>query len=289
MSVSLCIAARGHPALLRQAVSLAWLTLRDPDTRIVIAVDDDDPDNIEVVRALERHCVPKVIVSVGPREDTLGAKYNRAQQAHRADLYVVGCDDTGMATVGWDTALDAAWRRRPDGIALVYFGGLPNVFQAGQGASDRLVELMGEFIPSLFPTWWHDRWLDEIGRMAGCIEHADGIRIRPLGPVGRTRGLREVTWWAGIFDITRQQRRETAERILAARELDPEHRAELIAATPYHCLGFYAACQHFRDQARTGEWEAGMGYDAPADERYLRAKAAAGKIAVEIANKVRAA
>jgi len=288
MSVSYCIAARGHPDWLQRSAALTWALSRRDDTRIVIALDDDDGATIAAAEVLKRHAGDKVVLSIAPREDTLGAKYNRAAAAHAADLYVIGCDDTAVVTEGWDELLDAAWRRQADGIAAVYFGDLYNVFQAGQALSHALVEEIGYFVPPHFPTWWHDRWINEIATLIDRVERAP-VELKALGPIGATRGLRDVTWWATFYDVTRVLRREAAERIVRSANFaaTPERRAALLEAMACHCLQFYSDCAHFRDPATAARFEQTMGYDAPDDARYRRAKAASSDIAWALANRVR--
>ena len=276
MSVSYCIAARGHPRLLQVSAGLTWsLSLRE-ETRLVIALDDDDGETIAAAEQFKAFAGEKVLLSIAPREDTLGAKYNRAWRAHEADLYVIGCDDTAVVTEGWDQLLDAAWRHHADGIAAVYFGDLPGVFQGGQAVTHGLAVELGYFVPPLFPTWWHDTWLNEIATMIGRIDRAD-VALKPIGPVGETRGLRDVIWWGTFYDVMRNMRRRTAERIVRSPSFaaSSERRAELLAAMGAQCAKFYADCAHFRDPATASRFERDMGYDAPDDARYQRAKAEA--------------
>jgi hypothetical protein len=48
----------------------------------------------------------RVVVTIGPREDTIAAKWNRAL-AENADLYLVAADDDPYVTEGYDAK--AAW------------------------------------------------------------------------------------------------------------------------------------------------------------------------------------
>lgn len=276
MSLSYCIAARGHPGLLQVAAGLTATRARRDDTRVVIALDDDDAETIAAAEQVKRFAGDRILLSIAPREDTLGAKYNRAWRAHAADLYVIGCDDTAAATEGWDELLDRAWRSFPDGIGAVYFGDLDNVFQAGQAVTHRLAAELGYFVAAHFPTWWHDSWLDEIARMLDRIVRAP-VALTAIGPIGHTRGLRDIVFWATIYDITRFERRAAAERIVRDQQFlaTPESKAVLLAMMAKRCLEFNTRCAHFRDRATVDRFESGMGYDAPDDARYRRAMRAA--------------
>ena len=282
MSVSYCIAARGHPQLLRDSAAITWAMSRRDDTRLVIALDDDDGETIAAAEQLKAFAGEKIVLSVAPREDTLGAKYNRAWRAHRADLYVIGCDDTAAITEGWDTLLAGA-ECFADGIGAVYFGHMPGVFQGGQAVTGALAEELGYLAAPYFPTWWHDTWLDEIVRMLDRV-HLVPVALKAIGPVGRTRGLRDIAWWATFFDVMRDERRAQVEGILrsASFAASSEWRAGLLKVLPYHCANFAARTAHFRDPATVARFEADMAYDAPDDARYLRAKDAALKVAIDL-------
>ena len=227
---------------------------------MVLALDRDDPTIYET----DFPKSDKLILSIEDREDSLGAKYNRCQKAHEAELYVLGCDDTVISTKGWDEHLLNASRVHEDGIAVVYFGNIPGVFQPGIAVSHKLVEKMGYFMVPHFPFWWHDTWAHEIGVMIERIVKTD-VDMIPIGEIKSSRGVREIQFWAKLFDDLRPERRRIAERIIAERldrQTDQLERSNL-------CL---------RDFENAKRLESEFGFDAPENERYLRLKRAAETI-----------
>ena len=210
----------------------------------------------------------KIIVSYKAREDSIGEKYNRCQRIHRADLYVIGCDDTVISTPGWDWMLLNAAGVFDDGIAIVYFGDTPGVFQAGIAVSHDLVEEMGYFCPPYFSYWWSDTWLHEIGSMIGRIVKTN-VEIEHIGPIKASRGVRDIPFWAKFFDDTRPWRREIAERILSKR-LDRLS------------VEFEQGNSKLRNADSAALIETEFGFDAPESERYLRLKGEAERLIGEI-------
>ena len=269
MSVSLVIPSRGRPELLGQAVNAALSNATLDTTRIVVGLDTDDETTARIELPIG------VIRSIAEREDSLGAKYNRCQRAHRADLYVLGSDDVAMITPGWDAKLDECAKIFPDQIGAIYFSDMPGVFQAGQAVTHRLVVLMGYLCQPYTPFWWHDTWLDEIAQMIGrIVKPSPDVRMEAIGPIAKSRGLREIAYWAKFFDNTRPQRREIADLIIEVMN----HKAWARIRADMMLPMFEYRNSILRNPDKAASFEQNNGFDAPADERYLRIKAVAAEI-----------
>lgn len=270
MKVTLCVATRGRPSLLRQSLTATLGTSVCDETRIVVGCDEDaSPDERpwEITN-------DKIVVSVAPREDSLGAKYNRCQRAAPADLYVVGCDDTVIATPGWDARLLEVAAMFTDRLGIIYFGNIPGVFKPGIAVTHGIVEHAGYFMQPYTPFWWHDTWIDEIGHMIGRIVRAD-LDVVPIGKIGASRGCREIDFWARFFDETRPLRRQTADGIIDASNDQPWRKLQLRQNLPFLEHGFLQRNSNLRSPDEARKLEAIYGFDAPADERYMRVKTAA--------------
>lgn len=277
VTVSLCVATRGRPDLLRASVAETCRGIEQPDTRIVLGVDMDDAPSIAAADDIRERHGDRIVVSVAAREDSLGAKYNRCHMAQEADLYVVGCDDTSIVTKGWDWHLSAAANLFEDGIGTVYFGNnLPGVFQAGIAITSRQIAMQGYFMQPYTPFWWHDTWADEIGRMLDRVIGAN-VHMSALGPIGETRGAREIAFWAAFFDHMRADRIKTVNAIIDADDFREQayRKHHLRSQIPAYAEAFLARNRNLRDPAEAAGWERRIGIDAPADERYLRLKAQA--------------
>ncbi len=285
MKINACIASRGHPRQLRETLSATLAMAKLPDTKITVALDSDDPQAAGVAEKLAKLDAERIIVSIAEREDSLGAKYNRAAAAYDADIYVMLTDDEQIATPDWDKMLVDAAAWYPDGIFCIYFGSppVPSSQPAGFAVSKKLVEMMGFFLSPYHPYWWHDTTLHEIVQFCGRSVNVDVQMSYPYG-YGKTRGLRDVSYWATFFDMLRPQRWEIAQRIIDSSEnLDPLYRKiKLKQAVNQFAQQFQQSNSGLRDPLSARQFEIGQSYDAPADERYQRIYKASQKIMADI-------
>lgn len=285
MRINACIASRGRSDALCAAVIQALAVAELSDTRIVVALDEDDPCASVVAEGLQTWS-DRAIVSIAPREDSLGAKYNRAAAAYDADLYVLLADDMQIITPGWDRKFAEASQQIPDGIFCIYFGNTPwpSHMPAAYAVSRKLVDMMGFFMCPHFPFWWHDTTLYEIVEFIGRSVYVD-IQISYEHNKNKTRGMRDVNHWAALFAALRSERWRIAERIIDSSEnLDsPLRKTEL----RYRAYKLYEQLHAFdasnRDRDRGNVLELVQGYDAPNDERYQRIYQASQKLMAELA------
>lgn len=273
MSVTVCIASRGRPKEALHTIATLISGMALPDTQIVIALDNDEAG---AYRSLSVIPPERLIVSNADREDSLGAKYNRAAACAPAstDLFVLWADDTVTPTIGWDARLKEKADLFNGEAGVVYFGNVPGVFLPGIAVTKAFVEAQGFFCPPMFPFWWHDTWIDEVARFADRILVAD-VEVQLLDELkGNSRGVREIAFWGQFFDRLRGARIEAAQRIIAT-EPQAWRREQLTQRIPSMAEFLNNRNKPCSDPEQAKALEAHYSFDAPADERYIRLKAAA--------------
>lgn len=222
MSLTIALATRGRPGLLTRTVQETLPNLSEESTRLVVLVDEDDKATAEL-----RFADPRVIVSVEPREDSLGEKFNRALRVAPADVYMHMTDYAPYLTPGTDRKVEEASRVFPDGIGVV-FNHMANLsFPYLNAVTKRWVELVGYFYPGYFPYWFVDHWLDDLARITDrftCADvHANVVR-RP-----GTQDQREPKLWGIFFDALIYERRAIAMKIIDAMD-EPQWRKDVLRA-----------------------------------------------------------
>jgi hypothetical protein len=271
--IALCIASRGNPQYLFDTLRSILSQCALPGTMTVVGLDEDDPTLMEARTVLDALGAKRIIVSIAPRADTIGAVYNRCAAAINADLYLNWADDAKIVTPGWDAQLSVAAESFPDNIGVIGFGEMPipSALPACEAATRGLIDKMGYYLQDYTPYWWMDTWLYEIATMIGRILYIP-IDIECLGP-RQTRGMRDLAYWARFFDEMRVHRRAIAEAILSSPDfiIGAEQRRELHDGLDDMCATFERSNALLRDPDYARRLEA-SGYDAPEDERYRRAK-----------------
>lgn len=269
MNLSLLIASRGRPVELLRTIGEIDKRIAKPDgVTISVALDLDDGSAPEAPETRA-----KLVWHIGEREDSLGAKYNRCAKYAPAQTYVLGADDNIFLAEGWDERIRERMTVFTAGFGFVYFGRLDGTLPTNMALPHRLFERQGFLFPEYWPTWFHDTWVDEIAHLTGRILWAD-IPVEEIGGRGKSRGVRDVAFWAALFDATRTY------RIKLATELSREHNQEwlqlqLLQRRDILDLYFRSRMARLQDPATAHAFEQRMSFDAPADERYLRIKARA--------------
>ena len=209
MSVCLCIASRGRPNELHRTIAESLGSSTNGSIHFGVALDDDDDSGYAAGRR-------------GPREHSLGQKYNRAASYARpdADVFVLGVDDAHVDTVGWDDKFIRAASLFPDDVGVIFFGRQDSINQLPDGiaVTRGWINKVGFFCPEYFPFWWHDTWIDELARLTGRYVWADIAWKKHGASEGaaahRTMRIRDVGFWAKFFDDTRSMRVATARRMI---------------------------------------------------------------------------
>lgn len=264
MKLCISLATRGRPEQVIDTIKKSTPNLVLPNTVFMVQVDDDDKDTIAAIGKADLD--KRVVVTIGPREDTIAAKWNRAL-AENADLYLVAADDDPYITPGYDAALLEAAGRFPDGVGMVY-GRMANVSFSGVVAPTRgLTEKLGHIFPEYFPYWFVDHWTDDLAKLIGRISFADVATDQSR--VGKTQEMREPGWWATWFDAAYMMRRKIAWDILDGLDTPDWQKQMLIAGAPL--VEYKSFWINNNVRARNAEYIQWSGLDN-ADERYLRVR-----------------
>ena len=233
--IVIVLATRGRPDFLVDAFnSLRETTARKDLTSLWIYVDDDD---LATRQAIEKKSLPDPGLAVhwhiGPQPGGLGETHHALWQASRgtAEIYVTTVDDARFDTPGWDEIVRAKYREYPDGLLLA-FPHDPNT--ADQATYPILgsnwIETIGHLYPGYFPYWFDDKWVDEVGRMAGRCEKLP-FNLSPIGGKGRTKRMRNHAFWTRFYLLTLDERKEAARKLINAMhptdETKPKRRAAL--------------------------------------------------------------
>jgi hypothetical protein len=271
--VALCIASRGNPRALFETLHINLRGCALPSTQVVVGLDEDDPALADIQTLIELLACERIVVSIAPRADTLGAVYNRCAAAVDADLYINSADDFRILSPRWDAALAQASSIFPDGIGMIGFGKMPvsSPLPACEATTRGLIDKMGYYLQDYTPYWWMDTWLCEIATMIGRIYYL-GMKTEFVGSM-QTRGLREISYWARFFDEMRGHRRAVAEAIIASPDfvVPAELRQELRNGLDEVCVLLERRNAILRDPDYAKQIEI-SGFDAQEDERYRRAK-----------------
>lgn len=269
MKLAINLATRGRRTLLTNTVMQTLANISRRDTVFMVSADADDQPTIEALRALLGMAGDRVelLVSIEPREDTVGAKWNRVLKAvPDADVYMPMCDDGPVITPGFDDKVLAAASRWPDGIGVV-FNHLENLSFTGiQAVTNEFAALMGYIYPEHFPYWFVDHWLSDIAELIDRIAFAD-VRLDCSTNRPPTMEMREPAFWATFYDACHLKRRALAKRIITGHLFDTAWHKEIL-------LERYPLVEGYSKMINDGV--RGMRGEGPtADERYLRLKAAA--------------
>jgi hypothetical protein len=271
MRLVIGLATRGRPAELLETLAITLPNIQRRDTVIMVAADADDHATIDTV---EKSFVAggQVILSVEPREDSVGAKWNRAL-AIPGDVYLIMADTIPYITWGFDQKIVEAASLFPDGIGYVVGPLVNGSFSGTMAVTRKFAELFDEqILPTYFPYWFADHWLDDVARITGRIAYVDGVIRNERTHI--TQELREPGWWADWFDAAYLLRRASGHKIVKAMQ-EPHWRKRILYT--HHPLIERRSC-YINDiiRARSREWTALHGFDMN-DTRYqrIRQKAAA--------------
>lgn len=213
--IALLLPTRRRIASLHRVLeSIVHTAARRADVVVVVGVDEDDEETLEF--AGEYRSTIRVLWSVAPRELTLGRLWNRLSAAdHGADVLAMLTDDYVMATPGWDDEYRHAVAGMPGGYGTAWPTDPLHIanFCTAPVITRRMMERMGFFVPPWFPFWFHDTWLEEIGAFIACRRP---LAARIAAPDGRgvTQNMRELTFWARLFEATRRLRMQVAHGII---------------------------------------------------------------------------
>lgn len=207
LTVNIC--TRGRPHLLAETIE-SYLNLATlPTTTIMVSADEDDPASADVAwRYLDR-----IAVSVRPREDSVGEKFNRALRVAPGAAYMFSSDYIRAVTPGYDAKIMQAASLFPDGIGCVYTHMANLSFPVSQTITAEMAQRLGYIYPTWFPYWFIDHWLDDVAKGIDRIVHAN-VQFDVSRRTGYTRGMRELDFWTVFYDAARVMRHDDIKRII---------------------------------------------------------------------------
>lgn len=280
MKLTMALASRGRPDLLLKTVKRTAENMVLPDTTLLVCLDEDDKcvaagingPFAEELRAVD----PRVKVSVKPREDSRGEKYDRALTEAPADIYMPTCDYSALITPGFDKIICEAADTFPDGIGVVNTQMANLSFPHYQAVTAKWVEVVGYIYSHVYPFWFIDHEIDDLQRMTGRGVFAD-VECAPE-PVNnglhKTIGLRDLEFWANLYDVARVERERIASVIIDRLVDQTWHKTVLKKNWPQVHERSWNINEGVRKNADHIEQTRG-GVESQADERYQRIKARA--------------
>jgi glycosyltransferase involved in cell wall biosynthesis len=288
-SISILLLTRKRPEGLRRVLdSLQETTERPAYLEVVVSADADDDETRHLLDNLPAYdFITKG--AVRPRPDAVTEVYNGQYAISTGDIISVCPDDVVFNTKGWDDITRHSFRDLIGpaqlGIAFPWDEQVGFNFATAPHMTRQCIEyhrqLLGFYMPPWFPFWFADTWWDEIGLLMGChLQMPWGVNT-PDGK-GLTRGLRDLPFWADVFDATRGMRLRAVRKLIDAAYWDREGLRQTLQHTlddrAMLCLGL---TQRYRDPEIIATLQ-GQAEETEASPRYLRAKATAEALLQEI-------
>lgn len=215
-------------------------------------------------------------MSVRPREDSRGEKYDRALTEAPADVYLPAVDCAPVITPAFDQAIINAARVFDDGICCVHTPMINGSFPPGlQAFTAGWVEKIGYIYNHEYPFWFIDHETDDLARLICRYVPVDiNVNVSELRP-DKTMRLRDLAFWTTYYDMMTLERRLKARQIINSPDFEGSHGLKLALCNNYHAVEArsYAINKWVRENAAA--IEAQRGEQGSPDEGYLRAKAKA--------------
>jgi hypothetical protein len=230
--ICLIMATRGRPQMLAEVFSaLKQHTIQKEKVSLWLYVDEDD--------AITRKAITDDSLSdagvqlhwhIGQQTSGLGQMQQILWEVsgRTAEVFMVLGDDVRFDTPGWDNILRDTAAKFPDGIFLAS----PHDPMTADTCtypvfSWNWLETLQSLFCGHFPFWYDDRWVHQIGEMAGRYVWLP-IVVRPIGGKGKTRRMRDVPFWARFFQLTLDERKDSAKKLINAMNLDPEKKSDAL-------------------------------------------------------------
>lgn len=284
MKLSINIATRSRPDLLRATIAQTLPNMARKDTTLLISVDEDDKATLESLKRLPRD--DRLLVSVKPREDSRGEKYDRVLTEVPADIYLPAVDYAPILTPGFDQAIINAARIWPDGIGVVYAPMVDELVPFLQAPTAKFVEKIGYIYSHEYPFWFIDHEMADIAWMIGRINFTN-IHVDVSSRPDKTIRLRDLEFWTKYFDFMAIDRRSKARSIINSPDFEMPDWMKLQMSNWYPLVEARSASRNMRVRAAAQQIEQRRGDEA--DQGYERVKARAERKLQEIYTALRAA
>ncbi|MBI3851661.1 MAG: hypothetical protein HY298_15495 [Verrucomicrobia bacterium] len=223
--IALLIGTRARPQYLVEVFqSLQKNTARKDKVSFWLYVDEDDTVTRQVIEA-GQFPDPGFAVhwhygqqtgDIGGMHEVLWRKSGRT-----AEIFMVSVDDARFDTPGWDEITRQKFSEYSDGVLLAF----PHDPMTADTATYPIfgwgwLETLQQIFPGHFPYWFDDRWVNQVGALAGrCVKLP--ILLYPIRGKGRTKRMRNLPFWTRFFQLTLDERKESARALLAASQTDP--------------------------------------------------------------------
>lgn len=271
MTLTVNIATRGRPELLLKTLEHTMPNVSRKDTKVMVSIDEDDKETISALNRLPTD--DRIHISIKPREDSRGEKYDRALTEHPAHVYLPTVDCAPLITPGWDQMILDATGAFPDGIGCVYTPMSNHHFPGLQAPTARLVDKLGHIYNPEYPFWFVDHELDDICRMLGRFAFVDVHFANAEWRPGTTIRMRHLSFWVHYFHIMTEERQKRAWAIIDSPEFlgSQSYKALLKNQSIAVCARSAGINSNVLENAALIEKERGDKTPAEQDEGYMRA------------------
>ena len=249
--ICLIMATRGRPDSLAEVFSaLNKNTAQKDKVSLRLYVDEDDTVTRQAINAGKlNHAGIGIHWFIGRQTPSLCETQHTLwrESGRTAEIYMVIPDDLYFDTYGWDDVIRQAGRQYPDGIFLAS--------AHDPMTSDtctypifgwRWLESLQQIFPGHFPYWYDDRWVHQIGLMAGRYVELP-IVLLSIGGKGRTRRMRDLPFWARFFQLSLDERKQAAKKLIDAMNLDSEKKNQALQNLEQQAAGFEKQQDQFSD------------------------------------------
>jgi hypothetical protein len=148
MEISILVATRGRPKLLRQMWKKCLSLADNPqNVEYILYIDDDDNETIEMYHKMKKHDKygGQIRAIIGKQKEMIGSCHCDCYKISDSDIIGIMADDCEFMTEGWDNMVIDAFSKVEDKILLVY------------GSS-------GHRESKMAVTWFiHRNWVDTVG------------------------------------------------------------------------------------------------------------------------------
>lgn len=164
------------------------------DTRLVVAVDDDDP-HLPGYREMQAHHDRGFDLRVGPRLRMVGTLNTVARTVESPFIGFMG-DDHMPRTKGWDTLYLQALHEAGPGAVVYGNDMVQGATMPTQVAMDRrIVTTLGWMVPPVLVHLCADLFWLEVGRALGTLRYLPDVIVEHLHPI-----TGQVEWDQGYVE-----------------------------------------------------------------------------------------
>ncbi len=224
--ICLIMATRGRPHMLAEVfTALKQHTVQKEKVSLWLYVDEDDATTRKAIAdGTLNDAGVQLHWHIGQQTSGLGQMQQILWEVsgRTAEVFMVLGDDVRFDTLGWDNILRDTAAKFPDGIFLAS----PHDPMTADTCTYPVfgwnwLETLQSLFCGHFPFWYDDRWVHQIGEMAGRYAWLP-IVVQPVGGKGKTRRMRDVPFWARFFQLALDERKDSAEKLIDAMNLNSD-------------------------------------------------------------------